>query len=149
MLEQHAPQPSRHRDQRGSDRPGMIPYPLYASLPYEDQMAAVQPGPHVDSNGNKIRKVIVATNIAETSVTLEGVSFVIDSGFVKMPIYDPQKGVETLVAQPISRAAAEQRAGRAGRTSGGKCFRLYTEDSYQVRKTLLRFLFFRIFVIYC
>eukprot|EP01138_Halocafeteria_seosinensis_P000732 gb/GECG01000749.1/.p1 GENE.gb/GECG01000749.1/~~gb/GECG01000749.1/.p1 ORF type:complete len:552 (+),score=72.31 gb/GECG01000749.1/:1-1656(+) len=130
MLEQHAPQPARHRDQKGSDRPGMIAYPLYASLPYEDQMAAVQPGPGVDSKGNRIRKVIVATNIAETSVTLEGVSFVIDSGFVKMPIYDPQQGVETLLAQPISKASAEQRAGRAGRTSAGKCFRLYTEESF-------------------
>lgn len=131
MLEQHAPPPARQRDQKNS-RHGMIAYPLYASLPYQDQMAAIQPGPKVDAAGNKIRKVIVATNIAETSVTLEGVSFVIDSGFVKMPVYDPTKGVETLVAQPVSKASAEQRAGRAGRVSPGKCFRLYTETSYKV-----------------
>ena len=76
------------------------------------------------------RKVIIATNIAETSVTLPGIVYVIDSGFSKQKFYNPVTDVEALVVAPISQASAEQRAGRAGRERPGKCYRLYTEDAY-------------------
>jgi len=76
------------------------------------------------------RKVIVATNIAETSLTIDGVRFVIDCGFVKQKVYDPERRMESLVVVPVSKVAAQQRAGRAGRTAPGKCFRLYDRESY-------------------
>lgn len=82
------------------------------------------------------RKVIVSTNIAEASVTIDGVVFVIDSGFVKIRAYNPHTGIETLTATAISKASATQRTGRAGRTRPGKCYRLYTEESYhRLRET--------------
>lgn len=77
------------------------------------------------------RKVIVSTNIAEASVTIDGIVFVIDSGFSKIRAYNPYTGIETLTATGISKASAIQRAGRAGRTRPGKCFRLYSEEAYQ------------------
>lgn len=72
----------------------------------------------------------MATNIAEASVTIEGVVYVIDCGFVKMKGYSPATGLESLVVTPVSQASANQRAGRAGRMRSGKVYRLYTEDSY-------------------
>lgn len=72
------------------------------------------------------RKCIVATNIAETSVTIDGVKFVVDCGFVKHRLFDPRASLDILTTVPISQASATQRAGRAGRTSSGKCYRLYT-----------------------
>lgn len=99
--------------------------PLYSSLPHHLQIKAIAPAPrHVK------RKVIIATNIAETSLTIDGVRFVVDSGFVKLPIYDVTTGFESLVVSPVSKASATQRAGRAGRTSTGKCFRLYTKEAF-------------------
>lgn len=93
--------------------------PLYASLALDEQRAALAPAPR------GTRKVVVATNVAETSVTIDGVRFVVDAGLVKMRMRDPATGLDTLATRPTSRAAAFQRAGRAGRTAPGKCLRLY------------------------
>lgn len=79
-------------------------------------------------SANYVRKIIVSTNIAETSITVPNVRFVIDSGYVKQKTYDPDRHIESLIVVPISQVAAKQRAGRAGRTSSGKCFRLYSSD---------------------
>ena len=76
------------------------------------------------------RKVVVSTNIAETSLTIDGIVYVIDPGFSKQKVYNPRIRVESLLVSPISRASARQRSGRAGRTRPGKCFRLYTESSF-------------------
>lgn len=75
-------------------------------------------------------QVVLATNIAETSVTVPGVRFVIDPGYVKQKTYDPARRMESLVVVPISQVAAQQRAGRAGRTAAGQCYRLYSRDCY-------------------
>jgi HrpA-like RNA helicase len=75
--------------------------------------------------------VVVSTNIAETSLTIDGVVFVIDPGFAKQKVYNPRIRVESLLVSPVSKASAQQRAGRAGRTQPGKCFRLYTEKAYK------------------
>lgn len=75
-------------------------------------------------------QVVVATNIAETSVTVPGVRFVIDPGYVKQKTYDPARRMESLVIVPISQVAAQQRAGRAGRTAAGQCYRLYSRDCF-------------------
>lgn len=99
--------------------------PLHSSLSHHLQMKALQPpSRHVE------RKVIFATNIAETSLTIEGIRFIVDCGFVKLPVYDVRTGFESLVTTSVSRASATQRAGRAGRTGPGKCFRLYTEEAF-------------------
>lgn len=90
---------------------------------------------------------MISTNIAETSLTIDGVVFVIDTGFSKQKVYNPRIRVESLLVCPISKASAMQRAGRAGRTKAGKCFRLYTEKAYknemqdQTYPEILRFLF--------
>lgn len=76
-------------------------------------------------------QVVMATNIAETSVTVPGVRFVVDPGYVKQKTYDPARRMESLVVVPISQVAAQQRAGRAGRTAHGQCYRLYTKDCYR------------------
>lgn len=103
----------------------LMPLPLYAGLSTEQQMYVFDKPPE------GTRKVVFSTNIAEASVTIDGIVFVVDSGFVKLRAYDPRTGIESLTATPVSKAAASQRAGRAGRTKPGKCFRLYTEQSYQ------------------
>ena len=77
------------------------------------------------------RKVVIATNIAETSITIDGIFYVIDPGFVKCKVYNPKLGMDSLVVVPISQAAANQRAGRAGRTGPGKAYRLYTENAFR------------------
>uniref|UniRef100_A0AAX7VBB8 RNA helicase n=1 Tax=Astatotilapia calliptera TaxID=8154 RepID=A0AAX7VBB8_ASTCA len=77
------------------------------------------------------QEVVVSTNIAETSLTIDGVVFVIDPGFAKQKVYNPRIRVESLLVTAISKASAQQRAGRAGRTRPGKCFRLYTEKAYK------------------
>lgn len=102
----------------------LLVLPLYAGLSRSDQELAFSPTPRGK------RKVIVATNIAETSLTLEGIVYVVDSGFSKQRFYNPIKDVEALITAPISKASAQQRAGRAGRVRPGKCFRLYTEEAY-------------------
>ncbi|KAH0802047.1 pre-mRNA-splicing factor ATP-dependent RNA helicase DEAH1-like isoform X1 [Histomonas meleagridis] len=99
--------------------------PLYASLPPREQQLVFLPPKH-----DNIRKIIVSTNIAETSVTIDGVVYVIDPGFVKQSQYQPDRRMFALLVTPISQAAANQRSGRAGRTRPGKCYRLYTESSY-------------------
>lgn len=103
----------------------MMPLPLYAGLSTEQQMYVFEPAPE------NTRKVILSTNIAEASVTIDGIVYVIDSGFVKLRAFNPITGIEALTATAISKASATQRAGRAGRTKSGKCFRLYNEASYQ------------------
>lgn len=72
----------------------------------------------------------MATNIAETSITIDGIVYVIDPGFAKQKVFNARMRVESLLVSPISKASAKQRAGRAGRTKPGKCFRLYTEAAY-------------------
>ncbi|GJN38084.1 hypothetical protein PR202_gb27094 [Eleusine coracana subsp. coracana] len=98
--------------------------PLYSGLPRADQDLIFAP----TSKGK--RKVVISTNIAETSLTLEGVVYVVDTGFSKQKCYNPISDIESLVVAPISKASARQRAGRAGRVRPGKCFRLYTEEYY-------------------
>lgn len=105
--------------------------PLYSSLPPNLQQRIFEPAPPNRANGAVSRKIIVATNIAETSLTIDGVVYVIDPGFSKQKVYNPRVRVESLLVTPISKASAKQRAGRAGRTRPGKCFRLYTELSYK------------------
>ncbi|KAF8765753.1 hypothetical protein HU200_008260 [Digitaria exilis] len=98
--------------------------PIYANLPTELQAKIFEPAPP------GARKVVLATNIAETSLTIDGISYVVDPGFCKVKSYSPRTGTESLLVQPISKASADQRAGRSGRTGPGKCFRLFTEHSY-------------------
>lgn len=102
----------------------LLPLPLYAGLSTEQQMYVFEQAP------DNTRKVIFSTNIAEASVTIDGITYVVDSGFVKERAYNPISGIETLTAVPISKAAAAQRAGRAGRTRAGTSFRLYVEETY-------------------
>jgi ATP-dependent RNA helicase DDX35 len=102
----------------------LLPLPLYAGLTTDEQMYVFEPAPE------NARKVVFSTNIAEASVTIDGIAFVIDAGFAKLRAYDPRTGIDALTAVPISKASAIQRAGRAGRTKPGKCFRLYTEEAF-------------------
>jgi len=74
---------------------------------------------------------VIATNIAEASLTIDGIYYVVDPGFAKLKVYNAKMGMDTLMVTPISQASARQRAGRAGRTGPGKCFRLYTEEAYR------------------
>ena len=109
----------------GPSVPELTILPVYSQLPSEMQskiFEPAQPG---------CRKVVIATNIAETSITIDHIYYVIDPGFVKQNAYDPKLGMDSLVVTPISQAQAKQRAGRAGRTGPGKCFRLYTEAAFQ------------------
>lgn len=108
----------------GSKIPEMIICPIYANLPSELQTKIFEPTPP------GARKVVLATNIAETSLTIDGIVYVIDPGFVKENVFNPRTGMESLVVSPCSRASANQRAGRAGRVGPGKCFRLYTKWAY-------------------
>ncbi|KAJ9604356.1 DEAH-box ATP-dependent RNA helicase prp22 [Cladophialophora chaetospira] len=109
----------------GPSVPELVILPVYSALPSEMQTRIFEPAP---PGG---RKVVIATNIAETSITIDGIYYVIDPGFVKQNAYDPKLGMDSLVVTPISQAQAKQRAGRAGRTGPGKTFRLYTEAAYQ------------------
>jgi pre-mRNA-splicing factor ATP-dependent RNA helicase DHX15/PRP43 len=105
--------------------------PLYSSLPPQQQQRIFDPAPPPRvPNGPPGRKVIVSTNIAETSLTIDGIVYVVDPGFSKQKLYNPRIRVESLLVSPISKASAQQRAGRAGRTRPGKCFRLYTEKDF-------------------
>jgi ATP-dependent RNA helicase DHX8/PRP22 len=99
--------------------------PLYAALPPDEQMRVFEPSPP------GVRKFILATNIAETSVTISGIKYVVDTGFVKSRLLQEISGFEMLKVTSISQSQANQRAGRAGRESEGKCFRLYTEDVFE------------------
>ncbi len=101
--------------------------PLYARLAREEQERVFDPTPR-----GKI-KVICATNIAETSVTIDGISTVIDSGLAKMNYYNPKTFTSSLIEGPVSKASCNQRRGRAGRTRPGICYRLYTKADYETR----------------
>ena len=105
--------------------------PLYSSLPPAQQQRIFEPAPPaLFEGGPPGRKVVVSTNIAETSLTIDGIVYVVDPGFSKQKVYNPRIRVESLLVSPISKASAQQRAGRAGRTRPGKCFRLYTEKDF-------------------
>jgi pre-mRNA-splicing factor ATP-dependent RNA helicase DHX15/PRP43 len=104
--------------------------PLYSSLPTQRQQRVFEPSPASIEGQPVNRKIVLSTNIAETSLTIDGIVYVIDSGFSKKKVYNPRIRVESLLVSPISRASAHQRSGRAGRTQPGKCFRLYTEYSF-------------------
>jgi len=99
--------------------------PIYSSLPSDMQAKIFEPTPE------GCRKVVLGTNIAETSLTIDGIRYVIDAGFAKQNSFNPRTGMESLIVTPISKAASNQRAGRAGRTQPGKCFRLFTAWSFQ------------------
>ena len=106
--------------------------PLYASLPADDMYKVFEPAPR------GARKIIVSTPVAETSVTLSGIVFVVDSMFVETSVYDPVSSQSARVVQPISKSQAHQRAGRAGRICPGKCFRLCREvDFKKLRKNAM------------
>lgn len=109
----------------GKNVPELIILPVYSALPSEMQSRIFEPAPPGK------RKVVVATNIAEASLTIDGIFYVIDPGFAKQNVYNPKQGLDSLVITPISQASAKQRAGRAGRTGPGKCYRLYTESAYR------------------
>lgn len=122
LLSEHAAQLERETGNR------LLVQSLYGALPAGDQLKAFELPPP------KTRKVVVATNIAETSVTINGIVYIVDCGFVKIRAFNPQSGVDSLIIVPVSKASAEQRAGRAGRVRSGKAYRLYTEEGYQVRR---------------
>jgi len=109
----------------GPSVPELIILPVYSALPSEMQTKIFDPAPP------GARKVVIATNIAETSITIDGIYYVVDPGFVKQNAYDAKLGMDSLVVTPISQAQARQRSGRAGRTGPGKCYRLYTEAAYR------------------
>uniref|UniRef100_A0A1A8SMX9 RNA helicase n=1 Tax=Nothobranchius rachovii TaxID=451742 RepID=A0A1A8SMX9_9TELE len=121
----------REVDDLGPQVGDMKTIPLYSTLPPQQQQRIFEPPPPNKPNGAIGRKVVVSTNIAETSLTIDGVVFVIDPGFAKQKVYNPRIRVESLLVTAISKASAQQRAGRAGRTRPGKCFRLYTEKAYK------------------
>lgn len=108
-----------------NDPPKLSVLPIYSQMPAEQQAKIFEkaaPG---------VRKVIVATNIAETSLTVDGIMFVVDAGYSKLKVYNPRMGMDGLQVTPISQANANQRSGRAGRTGPGKAYRLYTETAYK------------------
>lgn len=102
----------------------LLALPMHAGLAYADQQRVFVPPPR------GARKVVVATNVAEASITIDGIVYVVDSGFVKLRTFDPRTGCEALVVTNESQASARQRAGRAGRVRPGKCYRLFTEESF-------------------
>ena len=96
---------------------------LYSALSIDQQNK-------IFSSTDAFRRIILSTNIAETSITIPGIRYVVDTGFVKIKLYDQTRNLETLAVVPISKASAIQRAGRAGRVGPGKCYRLYTDQSF-------------------
>jgi ATP-dependent RNA helicase DHX8/PRP22 len=110
--------------QLGKSVPELIVLPVYSALPSEMQTRIFEPAP----KGS--RKVVVATNIAEASLTIDGILYVVDPGFCKEKLYNARTSMDSLVVVPCSQASARQRAGRAGRTGPGKCYRLFTENAY-------------------
>jgi ATP-dependent helicase HrpB len=98
-------------------------HPLYGDLPFEEQERAILP--------SKNRKIVLATNIAETSLTIEGVKVVVDTGLTRRLQYNPSTGMNRLITVSVSKASAEQRKGRAGRLGPGVCYRLYSRNVFQ------------------
>lgn len=115
---------AREKLRDNDDVPELQVCSIYANLPPELQARIF------DRTPNGARKVVLATNIAETSITIDGITHVIDPGYVKQNVYSPATGMDSLVVVPCSRASADQRAGRAGRVAPGKCFRLFTKWAY-------------------
>ncbi|TPX44185.1 hypothetical protein SeMB42_g03260 [Synchytrium endobioticum] len=103
----------------------LLPLPIYGGLQMDEQLEVFRPPPP------HTRKVVVGTNIAEASITIDGIVYVIDPGFVKIRAFNPKTGMESLIVVPTSKASAQQRAGRAGRTRPGKAYRLYTEEAFE------------------
>jgi pre-mRNA-splicing factor ATP-dependent RNA helicase DHX38/PRP16 len=108
-----------------NDPPKLLVLPIYSQMPADLQAKIFDPAPP------GVRKVIVATNIAETSLTVDGIMYVVDAGFSKLKVYNSRMGMDTLQITPISQANASQRAGRAGRTGPGKAYHLYTEQAFK------------------
>lgn len=108
----------------GELAPELIILPVYGALPSEMQSRIFEPAPPGS------RKCILATNIAEASLTVDGIYYVVDPGFCKQKVFNAKLGMDSLMVTPISAASARQRSGRAGRTGPGKCFRLYTEAAF-------------------
>jgi pre-mRNA-splicing factor ATP-dependent RNA helicase DHX38/PRP16 len=108
-----------------NDPPKLSILPIYSQLPAEQQAKVFERAE------NGVRKVIVATNIAETSLTIDGIMYVVDPGYSKLKTYNPKMGMDSLQITPISQANANQRSGRAGRTGPGKAYRLYTESAFK------------------
>ncbi|KAG6394384.1 hypothetical protein SASPL_144968 [Salvia splendens] len=106
------------------EAPKLLILPIYSQLPADLQAKIFE------NAEDGARKCIVATNIAETSLTVDGILYVIDTGYGKIKVYNPRMGLDALQVFPVSRANADQRAGRAGRTGPGTCYRLYTESAY-------------------
>jgi len=102
----------------------LLPIPVYSTLPSELQTKIFQPAPA------GTRKVVIATNVAEASLTIDGIIYVIDPGYAKVKVYNAKAGMDSLVVTPISQASAKQRSGRAGRTGPGVCYRLYSEKAF-------------------
>jgi pre-mRNA-splicing factor ATP-dependent RNA helicase DHX38/PRP16 len=109
----------------GDDAPPLLVLPLHSSLPADMQARIFEAAP------KGIRKCIVSTNVAETSLTVDGIRYVIDAGFCKLKVYNPKIGMDALLVTPVSKANANQRSGRAGRTGPGYCFRLYTDRQFR------------------
>ncbi|KAL6760535.1 P-loop containing nucleoside triphosphate hydrolase protein [Haematococcus lacustris] len=114
-----------HIRSNGQEVPELLVLPIYSTLPSDLQAKIFDKAP------DGARKCIVATNIAETSLTVDGILYVIDPGYVKMKVYNPKMGMDALQVFPVSQAAAGQRAGRAGRTGPGTSYRLYTESAFR------------------
>ncbi|CAG9938148.1 unnamed protein product [Clonostachys rosea f. rosea IK726] len=108
-----------------NDPPKLSILPIYSQMPADLQAKIF------DRAAPGVRKCIVATNIAETSLTVDGIKYVVDAGYSKMKVYNPKMGMDTLQITPISQANASQRSGRAGRTGPGKAFRLFTEKAFK------------------
>ncbi|KAL5611787.1 hypothetical protein BROUX41_000638 [Berkeleyomyces rouxiae] len=108
-----------------NDPPKLSILPIYSQMPADLQAKIF------DKAAPGVRKCIVATNIAETSLTVDGIKYVVDSGYSKMKVYNPKMGMDTLQVTPISQANASQRSGRAGRTGPGKAFRLFTDKAFK------------------
>lgn len=130
LLEERLLELAEDAKQCGTTQAPLLILPMYSQLPADLQSLIFDPPPA------GTRKCIVSTNIAETSLTVDGITHVIDTGFSKMKVYNPRLGMDTLSVTPISQASSNQRAGRAGRTSSGSCYRLYTEHQY--RNEMLR-----------
>jgi len=111
--------------QIGDDVPPLAILPIYSQLPADLQAKIF------DKAENGARKCIVATNIAETSLTVDGILYVVDCGYCKLKVYNPRIGMDSLQVTPISRANANQRSGRAGRTGPGTTYRMYTESMFR------------------
>ena len=105
--------------------PGVRVIPLFARLSAVEQQKVFQHAPG--------RKIVVATNVAETSITIPGIRYVIDSGLARISQYTPRSRTTTLPVSPISQSSADQRQGRCGRVANGVCFRLYSQEDYDQR----------------